>query len=219
MKRYAIILKTIALLVIAPIVIYTLSVSKTLEALREYRKLDTGGTHVTSYSAKADTTQEGGPLLSTGAVLGSITQACSASGVSVTSYAPEMTDYADGLELWQSELVLSGRFKPLLSITDYTPWKTYMLGEFMPLLFIAVGFYVAGMMIDRFVKATMKPSMLSAIAMGVAALGLILAIIAVLIDVHGGSSSSTIDTSDYLKTYKPVKLDLDYSDFDYDYDY
>lgn len=107
----------------------------------------------------------------------------------------------------------------LLSITDYTPWKTYMLGEFMPLLFIAVGFYTAGMMIDRFVKATMKPSMLSAIAMGVAALGLILAIIAVLIDVHGGSSSSTIDASDYLKTYEPVKLDLDYSDFDYDYDY
>lgn len=118
MKQYAIILKTIALIVIAPIVIYTSSVSKTLEVLREYRKLDTGGTHVTSYSAKADTTQEGGPLLSTGAVLASITQACSASGVSVTSYAPEMTDFADGLELWQSELVLSGRFKPLLSITD-----------------------------------------------------------------------------------------------------
>lgn len=107
----------------------------------------------------------------------------------------------------------------LLSITDYTPWKTYMLGEFMPLLFIAVGFYAAGMMVDRFVKATMKPSMLSAIAMGVAALGLVLAIIAVLIDVHGDSSSSTVDTSDYVKTYEPVKLDLDYSDFDYDYDY
>lgn len=118
MKRYAIILKTIALIMIAPIVIYTSSVSKTLEALREYRKLATGGTHVTSYSAQTDTTQEGAPLISTGAVLGSITQACNASGVSVTSYAPKMTDFADGLELWQSELVLSGRFKPLLSITD-----------------------------------------------------------------------------------------------------
>lgn len=108
----------------------------------------------------------------------------------------------------------------LLSITDYTPWKTYMLGEFMPLLFIAVGFYTAGMMIDRFVKAAMKPSMLSMIAMIVAAAGLVLAIVAVLVDVHGGSSTSVdIDTSDYLKTYEPVKLDLDYSDFDYDYDY
>ena len=118
MKQYAIILKTIALIVIAPIVIYTSSVSKTLEALREYRELDTADTHAMPSSAQADTMQEVGPLLSTGAVLASITQACSASGVSVTSYAPEMTDFADGLELWQSELVLSGRFKPLLSITD-----------------------------------------------------------------------------------------------------
>ena len=118
MKRYANILKTAALIVIAPIVIYTSSVSRTLDMLREYRELNINGKRIISDSAQADTMREGTPLLSTGAVLGSITQACGTSGVSVTSYAPEMADSADGLELWRSELVLSGRFKPLLSITD-----------------------------------------------------------------------------------------------------
>lgn len=118
MKRYAAILKTVVLLAAAPLAIYGLSVSKTFKVIREYRGLEAGGVFTAPDIVRTGTFQEAEPLLGTGAILGVIMPACSAAGASVVSYSPKMSDSAAGLELWMAELVLSGRFRQLLAVTD-----------------------------------------------------------------------------------------------------
>lgn len=92
----------------------------------------------------------------------------------------------------------------LLSINDYTPWKSYFLGEVLPLVFLAIGLAVAGVLIDKFSKAQIKPNMLPIVALIVAGLGMILVMVAVIVSTHtSGSSDSTYNTS----TYRTLRID------------
>lgn len=86
----------------------------------------------------------------------------------------------------------------LLSINDYTPWKSYLVGEILPLIFVAAGLVAAAVMIDKFVKTTIKPNILTMAAIGVAIAGIALACIAVLVTTH---TSSTPSSSTYRSIY------------------
>lgn len=93
----------------------------------------------------------------------------------------------------------------VLSINDYTPWKSYLVGEVLPLIFTAGGLIAAGVLIDKFVKATIKPNVFAMVALGVAVAGIVLSCVAVLVKSH---VSSTPSSSTYRSIYKSL----------YDYD-
>lgn len=88
----------------------------------------------------------------------------------------------------------------LLSISDYTPWGARFLDTIMPLAFVAVGLALAGVLIGKFVKAEIKPNVLSAVSLVVAIIAAVIAIVAILVSTHVSSSST--------KTYQPVHYDL-----------
>lgn len=88
----------------------------------------------------------------------------------------------------------------VLSISDYTPWRGYLLGETLPLLFTAAGLVLAGVMIDKFVKAEVKPTVLSTAALIVAIIGIVLACVAVLVKSH--TSRSNGNSSNYENFYR-----------------
>ena len=88
MKRYASIIKLAALLVLAPIVIYVLSVSDTIGLYREYNQVrESYGTRpvierTEDFSASA-------PMLSSGVLMRMISDICTESKVTVGSFSPE----------------------------------------------------------------------------------------------------------------------------------
>lgn len=87
----------------------------------------------------------------------------------------------------------------LLSINDYTPWKDYLVGGSLPLILLALGLGMAGMLLDKFTKAQVKPNMLSTVALAVAGVGLLLAIIGVIVASHVSSSSYNSGSTNYVK--------------------
>lgn len=85
----------------------------------------------------------------------------------------------------------------VLSISNYTPWKSYLVGEVLPLIFTAGGLIGAGVMIDKFTKATVKPNVLAMAAIGLAVAGIALCCIAVLVKTHVDSAPSSTYRSVY----------------------
>lgn len=85
----------------------------------------------------------------------------------------------------------------VLSISNYTPWKSYLVGEVLPLIFTAGGLIGAGVMVDKFTKATIKPNVLAMAAIGVAVAGIALCCIAVLVKTHVDSTPSSTYRSVY----------------------
>ena len=88
----------------------------------------------------------------------------------------------------------------VLSISNYTPWKSYLVGEVLPLIFTAGGLITAGVLIDKFVKATIKPNMLTTTALGIAIIGIALCCIAVLVKTH----VDTTPSSTYRSVYESI---------------
>ena len=88
----------------------------------------------------------------------------------------------------------------ILSISNYTPWKSYLVGEVLPLIFTAGGLIAAGVLIDKFVKATIKPNMLTTTALGIAIIGIALCCIAVLVKTH----VDTTPSSTYRSVYESI---------------
>ena len=88
----------------------------------------------------------------------------------------------------------------VLSISNYTPWKAYLLCEVLPLIFTAGGLIAAGVLIDKFVKATIKPNMLTTTALGIAIIGIALCCIAVLVKTH----VDTTPSSTYRSVYESI---------------
>ena len=58
-------------------------------------------------------------------------------------------------------------------------WDDYLLGTFLPALALAAGAYASGIMIDKFEKAQLKPSLLPTVGVAIAGVALILSIISV----------------------------------------
>ena len=85
----------------------------------------------------------------------------------------------------------------MLSISNYTPWKSYLVGEVLPLIFTAGGLIGAGVMVDKFTKATIKPNVLAMAAIGIAVAGIALCCIAVLVKTHVDSTPSSTYRSVY----------------------
>lgn len=85
----------------------------------------------------------------------------------------------------------------VLSISNYTPWKSYLVGEVLPLIFTAGGLIGAGVMVDKFTKATIKPNVLAMAAIGIAVAGIALCCIAVLVKTHVDSTPSSTYRSVY----------------------
>ena len=88
----------------------------------------------------------------------------------------------------------------VLSISNYTPWKSYLVGEVLPLIFTAGGLIAACVLIDKFVKATIKPNMLTTTALGIAIIGIALCCIAVLVKTH----VDTTPSSTYRSVYESI---------------
>lgn len=117
MKQYIQIFKLSALLILVPVLIWPLSISKTAKAWKEYRILENeepvipkqmNGIHI----------QADKPLLSTGAIMEALMPACESGNVSVDGYSPELDETAPGMELYRARLFLSGKFIPLLSVME-----------------------------------------------------------------------------------------------------
>lgn len=89
----------------------------------------------------------------------------------------------------------------LLSITSYTDWGACFLGQILPMLFIAGAFAASGVIIDKLVKAELKPNVIAMIAIIIAAVGLLLAFIAVPVKAHSKTSSTYNSIYNLLKSY------------------
>ena len=115
MKRYASIIKLSALLVLAPIVIYVLSVSDTIGLYKEYRQA--GESSVTSLIiARTEDFSASAPMLSSGVLMRIISGICTESKVTVGSFSPEEVGIEGDLRLVSAQLCLTGDFVGLLKV-------------------------------------------------------------------------------------------------------
>lgn len=115
MKRYASIIKLAALLVLAPVVIYVLSVSDTIGLYKEYRQ-------VRESSATApviewtDGFSASAPMLSSGVLMRIISGVCAENKVTIGTYSPEEFGREGDLRLVSAQLCLTGDFVGLLKV-------------------------------------------------------------------------------------------------------
>ena len=115
MKRYASIIKLAALLVLAPVVIYVLSVSDTIGLYKEYRQARESS--VTSpIIARREDFSASAPMLSSGVLMRMISGICTESKVTVGSFSPEEVGREGDLRLVSAQLCLTGNFVGLLKV-------------------------------------------------------------------------------------------------------
>ena len=115
MKRYASMIRLAALLVLAPIVIYALSISDTIGLYKEYRQTkESSGTvpvvdSVRDFSASA-------PMLSSGVLVRMISGICAENKVTVGHFSPEEVGREGNLSLVSAQLRLTGDFVGMLKV-------------------------------------------------------------------------------------------------------
>lgn len=115
MKRYASIIKLAALLVLAPVVIYALSVSDTIGLYKEYHQA--GESSVMSpIIARTEYFSASAPMLSSGVLMRIISGICTESKVTVGSFSPEEVGREGDLRLVSAQLCLTGNFVGLLKV-------------------------------------------------------------------------------------------------------
>lgn len=115
MKQYASIIKLAGLLVLAPVVIYVLSVSDTIGLYKEYRQA--GESSVTSpIIARTEDFSASAPMLSSGVLMRIISGICTESKVTVGSFSPEEVGREGDLRLVSAQLCLTGDFVGLLKV-------------------------------------------------------------------------------------------------------
>lgn len=81
----------------------------------------------------------------------------------------------------------------LITMNRYTDWVSYLVGGCIPLAFLGCGAVGAAITIKKFTKGEIKPVVLSYIAMGIAATGLALVFIALIVSTHASSSYNYFD--------------------------
>ena len=115
MKRYASIIKFAALLVLAPVVIYVLSVSDTIGLYKEYSQARESS--VTSpIIERAEDFSASAPMLSSGVLMRMISGVCAENKVMVGYFTPEEVGREGGLRLVSAQLCLTGNFVGLLKV-------------------------------------------------------------------------------------------------------
>lgn len=115
MKKYFSILKLVALLVLAPVAIYFLSLSDTLGLYREYRRAKASADIVTVTDDVRDFSASV-PLLSSGVLMGMTADLCAENKVVVGHFSPEEVGHEGALHLVSAELKLTGDFLGLLKV-------------------------------------------------------------------------------------------------------
>ena len=115
MKQYASIIKLAALLVLAPVVIYVLSVSDTIGLYKEYRQARESSVTSPIITRREDFSASA-PMLSSGVLMRLITGICTESKVTVGSFSPEEVGREGDLRLVSAQLCLTGNFVGLLKV-------------------------------------------------------------------------------------------------------
>lgn len=115
MKNYVSIIKLFVLLGLAPVAIYTLSISDTIGLYKEYRKagksvgtVATGGM-VAEFPSSA-------PMLNSGTLMGMISGVCVENNVLVDLFSPKEIGREGALRLVSAKLKLMGEFVGLLKV-------------------------------------------------------------------------------------------------------
>lgn len=81
----------------------------------------------------------------------------------------------------------------LITMNRYTDWVSYLAGGCVPLVFLGCGAAGAAIAIKKFTKGELKPTVLSYVAMGIAASGLVLVFVALIVSTHASSSYNYFD--------------------------
>lgn len=115
MKRYYPIMKLAVLLVLAPVVIYALTLSDTVSLYREYHEVkESAGAVMPADSGKDLEGTE--PMLSSGVMMRRLSGVCAGSKVSVGHYSPVEEGREGTLRLVSARLELTGDFIGLLKV-------------------------------------------------------------------------------------------------------
>lgn len=118
MKNYISMIKLAALLVLAPVVIYTMSISDTLKLYKEYCQAKESANMVPA----ADRREEfpaSAPMLSSGVLMRMTTGVCAENKVSVGHFSPKEIGREGTLRLVSAQLDLTGHFVGLLKVLAY----------------------------------------------------------------------------------------------------
>lgn len=119
MRQYASMIKLTALLVLAPVVIYVLSVSGTIGLYKEYRQARESS--VTSpVIERTEGFSVSAPMLSSGELMRTISGVCAENKVTVGNYSPKEVGREGNLRLVSAQLCLMGDFVGLLNVLART---------------------------------------------------------------------------------------------------
>ncbi len=119
MKKCISIIKLTALLVLAPVTIYVMSVSDTVKLYKEYRQAkESAGT--INVADGVDESSASAPMLSSGVLMRMISGVCAENKVSVGHFSPKEIGREGALHLVSVQLDLTGNFagKVLSSIEN-----------------------------------------------------------------------------------------------------
>lgn len=117
MKRNLSLLKLIALLVVLPVLVWSLALSRTFDLWMDWREALAESDAVLVPQAHR-TIVGSEPALSNGGFIGKVSELCAEHTVSVLAFAPSELGSEGDLRLCGAELVLSGDFKSLLQVLE-----------------------------------------------------------------------------------------------------
>lgn len=117
MKRNLSSLKLVALLVVLPVLIWNLALSRTFDLWLDWREaLAESGSVPVPQERRSVIGSE--PALSNGGFVGKVSELCTEHSVSVLAFSPSELGSEGDLRLCGAELVLSGDFKYLLQVLE-----------------------------------------------------------------------------------------------------
>ncbi|MDR1755731.1 MAG: hypothetical protein LBR65_02065 [Culturomica sp.] len=122
MKRYIGHLKLAGWLVIAPLLVWQLTLKNTLSLQRECRRMEKELEQLqrTPENSPATLTLSGaGAAVSSGEILNRLRERIEKNRVTVERYTPFFTESEKEFEVYTGELVLSGAFIPLVRLLDF----------------------------------------------------------------------------------------------------
>lgn len=117
MKNYISIIKLAALLVLAPVSIYTMSVSETIGLYKEYRKAKESADIVPA-TDRIEEFPASAPILSNGVLMRMTAGVCTENDISVGHFSPEEIGCEETLRLVSAQMDLAGGFAGLLKVLD-----------------------------------------------------------------------------------------------------
>ena len=123
MKQYFGIIKLVCLLIVAPVIIWNLSVKDTLSLYRQNKEVKSlsSSLNMQAVDPKQNITlqTETDPFISNGLILAAISDSLKKERVEIMGYTPTAIDTESNQTLYRGELVLAGRYINLVRIIDF----------------------------------------------------------------------------------------------------